>query len=167
VSELRVKDGVPIAADFAGHEPPLVENFDTGALYTINEAGVVQRVGAGDAVRGATWVSGGSAITVPVNDVHVLVPEASTIHSATLLTVGGTGSCVVDVRKDTYGAFPPTGGDTICGGSKPTISSGIKYQDTTLTGWTTAVAAGSVLSFSLESCSTFTMVSLQLDMRNT
>ena len=45
---LLTKDGVPVASDFAGHAPPLVENFDSGVLYTINGSGLVQAIGGYD-----------------------------------------------------------------------------------------------------------------------
>lgn len=118
--------------------------------------------GAAPSTRGATFVSG-SALSVPVNDVPVRIPIACTITKVTVLTLGGTGSCVVDIWKDTYAAYPPVVADSICAAAKPTISSGIKYEDSTLTGWTTAVAAGDVLMFHLESTSTFTVIAISLE----
>lgn len=116
--------------------------------------------------RGATFVSA-TEVEVPTNDVAVVVPVNSVIIRATILTTGGTGSCVVDVRKDTYANFPPGGGDSICGAAKPTISAGIKTQDSTLTGWTTSVAAGDVLLFVLESADVFTSIAVSLELQPT
>ena len=58
-----------------------------------------------------------------------------------------SGSIVIDVWKDTYANFPPTVADTITASAKPTLSSATKSDDTTLTGWTTAVTAGDVFGF--------------------
>lgn len=37
MSGLRTKDGVPVVSDFAAPEPPLVEDYETGDVYSINE----------------------------------------------------------------------------------------------------------------------------------
>lgn len=78
-----------------------------------------------------------------------------------------TGSIVIDIWKDTYANFPPTDADSITASAVPTISSGTKDQDTTLTGWTTAVSAGDILRFNVDSCSTITRVTLTLKIRKT
>lgn len=111
---------------------------------------------------GATFGNNVSALAVPVNDVPIYIRRARTIVGVSILTRGGTGSCVVDIWKAAYGSYPPTAANSICASAKPTISSSIKYLDTTLTGWTTAVAAGDTLIFSLTSTSTFTLVSISL-----
>lgn len=78
--------------------------------------------------------------------VDVIVPFAGTITSVTLLA-DQSGSIAFDIWKDTYANFPPTVDDSIVASAPPTISSATKSQDTTLTGWTTAVAAGDILRF--------------------
>lgn len=113
--------------------------------------------------RMATFTRAGAAIALPVNDVPIRVDVASTITKVTLLTIGGPGDCVVDIRKDTFANYPPTGADSICAAAKPTIVAGTKYEDATLTGWTTAVSAGDTLIFSLESTSTFTTIVVILE----
>ena len=76
-----------------------------------------------------------------------------------------TGSIVVDIWSDTYGNYPPTAADSICGSAKPTISSGTKSNDTTLTGWTTTLAEGSTLRYNVDSCSGITRVTVALRVR--
>jgi hypothetical protein len=115
--------------------------------------------GGSNAPRGATWVrSGSGAIVVPVNDVPLYFPEAMTILGVVILTRSSAGSCVIDIRKAAFGSYPPTSGDSICASAKPTISSGTVYLDSTLTGWTTAIAAGDTLLFVLESAATFNLI---------
>jgi hypothetical protein len=46
--------------------------------------------------------------------------------------------------------------------AKPTIAAAANYSDDTLTGWTTALAAGDVIRFNLDSTSTFTRISVFL-----
>src|SRR5262245_18801188 len=62
-----------------------------------------------------------------------------------------SGSLVVDIWKDTYANYPPTGADSITASAKPTISTATKAQSGTLTGWTTSVSAGDVLRFNVDS----------------
>lgn len=116
--------------------------------------------------RGATFVNA-SGLSLPVNNVPVVIPIACTIAAVTVLTAGGPGSCVIDVWRDLYANYPPTVADSICGSSKPTISGGTKYQDATLTGWTTVIAAGDTIIFNLESVSGFTLVDITLTLEPT
>ena len=108
---------------------------------------------------------GGSAITTGVKG-DVVVDFAGVIESATLLA-DQSGSIVIDIWKDVYASFPPTVADTITASAKPTLSSADHSQDTTLTGWTTAISAGDVLRFNVDSASTVTRVTLALKLRRT
>lgn len=89
------------------------------------------------------------------------VPFACTINRVTLLA-DQSGSIVIDIWKDTYANYPPTVADTITASAKPTLSAAAKYQDATLTGWTTSISAGDTLRFNVDSASTVTRVVLSL-----
>lgn len=132
-------------------------------MWTIDN-GVVTPAKASDALKtvaiGAAFDGGGAAVAAG-SKAYVRVPFACTITSATLLA-DLSGSAVVDVWVDTYANYPPTVADTITASAKPTISSAIKSEDTTLTGWTTSVAAGSIVAFNVDSCSTCTKLNVQL-----
>lgn len=108
---------------------------------------------------------GGAVITTGIKG-DVMVPFACTINSATLLA-DQTGSIVVDVWKDTYANAPPTDADSITASAPPTLSSAVKSQDSTLTGWSKTLAAGDVLRFNVDSVSTVTRVSLILSVTRT
>ena len=73
-----------------------------------------------------------------------------------------SGSAVVDIWKDSYANFPATVADTITASAKPTLSAAAKYEDTTLTGWTTSLVAGDVLRFNVDSASTITRLTVSL-----
>jgi hypothetical protein len=103
---------------------------------------------------------GGSAITTGVKG-DLQIPFACTITEATLLA-DQTGSIVVDIWKDTYANYPPTAADSITASAKPTLSSAVKYQDTTLTGWTTSISAGDILRINVDSATTVQRVTLAL-----
>lgn len=109
---------------------------------------------------GITLDGGGSAITTGTKG-YIEVPYNATINRVTMLA-DQSGSCVVDVWKDTYANYPPTVADTITASAKPTITTAIKSQDSTLTGWTTSITAGDVLGFNVDSCSTITRLHLIL-----
>lgn len=114
---------------------------------------------------GITIDGGGSAITTGVKG-YIEVPYGCTINRATLLA-DQSGSIVIDVWKDTYANYPPTVADTITASAKPTLSSAAKSQDSTLTGWTTAITAGDVLGFNVDSATTVTRVHLILKVTKT
>ena len=103
---------------------------------------------------------GGSAIATGVKG-DLEIPFACTIARATMLA-DQSGSIVVDVWKDTYTNYPPTDVDSITASAPPTISSAMKSQDSTLTGWTKAIATGSTLRFNVDSCTTIERCTLAL-----
>lgn len=114
---------------------------------------------------GASWVRGSGVIAVPVNDVSIYIQNASIILGVSVMTTGGVGSCVVDIWKDAIANYPPTVADTITAAAKPTISGGLTHVNTTLTGWTTALAAGDTVTFHLDSSSVFTSIFITLQLR--
>ena len=108
---------------------------------------------------------GGSAITTGIKG-FIEVPFACTINQVTMLA-DQTGSAVVDIWKDTYANYPPTDADSITASAVPTISSATKSQNATLTGWTTAIAAGDILGFNVDSAATITRLTVSLKVTKT
>ena len=129
-------------------------------------SGLPQELPAGDTPAGAgTLVAvfdGGGSALVAGTKCYVRAPVACTITKATLIA-DQSGALVVDVWKDTYANYPPTVDDTITASAKPTLSSAAKAEDSTLTGWTKAIAAGDVLGFNVDSCTTITWAQLLLE----
>ncbi len=113
-------------------------------------------------VVGITIDGGGGAITTGVKG-YIQVPYNATITKVTMLA-DQSGSIVVDIWKDTYANYPPIVGDSITAAAKPTISATNKSQDSTLTGWTTSITSGDVLGFNVDSISTITRLTLQLEL---
>lgn len=103
---------------------------------------------------------GGSTITTGIKG-DLVVPVACTIQSVTMVA-DQSGSIVVDIWKDTYANYPPTVADTITASAKPTITTALKSQDTTLTGWTTSVIAGDTIRFNVDSVTSITRLTLSL-----
>ena len=106
-------------------------------------------------------IDGGGSVITTNQKGHLEIPFACTIKRVTMMA-DVSGSIVVDIWKDTYAAFPPTNADSITAAAPPTISAAQKSQDSTLTGWTTAIAAGDILAFNVDSCATITRVTISL-----
>lgn len=108
---------------------------------------------------------GGSPVTTGIKG-GLSISENGTIYKWRLTTIGGTGSCSIEVLKDTYANYPPAdGSDEISGttgSNNPRISSGTKNESTTMTNWTTAVSEGDELLFNVVSSSTFTQIKITL-----
>lgn len=159
-------------ADVTGTDGQVLRVSGTALGFgTIATAGI-----AADAVTGAKQSvatryrtlnfvidGGGSVITTGIKGDVILDFDCS-VKSWTVLA-DQSGSIVIDVWKDSYANYPPTVADTITASAKPTLSSATKNQDTTLTGWTTAITAGQTLRFNVDSITTCTrvLVSLKLE----
>lgn len=89
------------------------------------------------------------------------VDFACTIEGVKLLA-NASGSCVIDIWKDTYANYPPTNADSITAAAPPTLSTAVKMTDETLTGWTTEIAAGDTLRFNVDSCSGIQRITIAL-----
>ena len=137
----------------AGSGVTITQDPDTGEFEFVASGG-------GSSVIGASFDGQGAPIAVDTY-CDIYVPFACTVTGVAMLA-DQTGSIVVDVWKDTYANYPPTNADTICAAAPPTISSATKSLDTTLTGWTTAIAAGTTLRFNVESCSLIERLALVL-----
>ena len=125
------------------------ENFESGVADSIFSANY-----------GPELVSGGSAITTGVK-ADLEIPWNATITSSTLVC-DQSGSIVLDLWRDTYANYPATVADTITASAKPTLSAATKAQNTTLTGWTTALTAGDILRVNVDSAATVTRCTLSL-----
>jgi hypothetical protein len=105
---------------------------------------------------------GGSGATIQTGICGDLqCPVAGTITSVAL-QADQSGSVAVSVWKDTYANYPPTILDVISNGYS--ITDGTALLDSTLSGWTTSVAAGDCFRFNIDSCTSITrlMITLQI-----
>lgn len=115
-----------------------------------------------------TFDGGGSAI-VDDSVREWLVPWDCTITGWTGVA-DQTGSIEIDLRVETYANYSasiPDSGDSIVASAPIALSSAIKGTDTTLTGWTTSLTAGSVVRFVVNSISTITRFHGHLHVRRT
>lgn len=94
---------------------------------------------------------GGSAIQTGLAPGSLQFTFPCTINSVTLLADKSESTVKIDIWKCTYSQYAPgthpVVGDSICASAVPGITSGAKFTDSTLTGWTKTIAAGDILSF--------------------
>jgi len=114
-----------------------------------------------------TWVSSSGPLTVGVNDIPIYFLRARTLVGVSVVTLGGVGSCQLDVYKLPIGSYPPSSANSICASAKPVISAARTYVDLTLTGWTKSFAAGDVAVLHVDATSTFTLIAIKLHFRET
>jgi len=111
-------------------------------------------------------INGGGAAIATGTYVGPPIPFACTI---TGVTVGAdqSASTVVDIWIALYANYPPTISNSITAADKPTLSSAEKYQDTTLAGWTTAIAANSAIWYDVTSNNNAEQLSITLAVNKT
>lgn len=141
---------------------------DTDGTMAANSDGRVPSQKAVKTYAGISSINmildGGGTVLLTGPTLDIVVPFTCTITEVTVLA-NTTGSLVIDIWKDTYANYPPTVGDTITASAKPTLSSAFKYQDSTLTGWTTAIPSGSTLRINIDSAATISRALLHLKVR--
>jgi hypothetical protein len=162
---------VPGILQFGTHAArPAATAVAAGTLYSCSTHGLVYQ---SDGASWTNWTALGVGFTVAlpvvIGDGTIVVstgskglieiPFACTI-TAVRLMADASGSCVIDLKKATYSGLPTTA--SICASAKPTLSSAQKSQDTTLTGWTTAITAGDWIEVNVDSASTIKRVTLSL-----
>jgi hypothetical protein len=135
--------------------PRELQSGDQIAPGDVDQTGAIAFVIDGGGATIATGVKG---------DLEIPFPCA--IQGWTLVA-DQSGSIVVDVWKDGYANFPPVVGDSITASAKPTISAATKGQSSTLTGWTTSIAAGDILRFNVDSVTTIQRATLSLKVKKT
>jgi hypothetical protein len=176
----------PTGSGPTGQTGPTGPTGNTGPAGTATNTGATGNTGPSGGPTGPTGPTGttgatgtglvsdiefiidgaGSAIGTGVKG-YLYVDVAMTINQVTLLG-DQTGSITIDIWKCTYaqfdgGATHPVAGDSITASDVPAISSATKFQDSTLTGWNTAIAAGSVLAFNVKiAAASITRVTLAL-----
>lgn len=135
------------AADAAAAQAAALQAQAASAIVAISQIGVM--------------LDGGGAVLSTGVKFDMPVGFNATITGVEMLA-DVTGSIVVDIWKDSFGAYPPTVADKITGLTPPTISAAQKYQDFALVGWTTAIAAGDCFRFNVNSVSVIKRVTISL-----
>lgn len=115
-----------------------------------------------DNVAAITWVIDGAGSTITTGNKRGLrVPFACTI-TAWSIGLDQSGSIVIDIWKDTQANYPPTVADTITASAKPTVTTATNATSSTLTSWTTSIAAGDWLFFNVDSVTSAQLATIVL-----
>ena len=90
--------------------------------------------------------SGGGSDIADNTKVDSYIPAASTI-TGVIMTASDTSACssVIDIWSQAYADFPPEAAQKITADAPPTITTALMSKDTTLTGWTKALVADTIL----------------------
>lgn len=116
-----------------------------------------------DVIVNSLEVGAGGPLTMPIEFVFynggsalaenqtqwLYVPQACAV-AGHRIAADQSGSVVIDLWVDSHANFPPTNADSITASAPPTLSSAQTASDDTLTGWTTAIAAGSWIRATVE-----------------
>lgn len=140
--------------------PTTVIVTEDNTVVLISDPGLPEAAGAACVTHIIDGV--GSVITAGLKG-SVPIPFACVITSWTLVA-DQTGSIQMDVWKSSYASYPPSVAGSIVAAAKPAISAGVKASSSTLTGWTTAVSAGDILAFNIDSVSVINRVTLSLSL---
>lgn len=143
---------------------------DTNSLYVRNAANTAWLEvggGVGAAALPLTvnldFQNGGAALAANQKVGFIVDDDVTLDEVSAFAPKDETGSAVVDFWCDTYANGPATVADTIVGaGTKLTISSAKKGQDTSLTSWTTSFSGKRLWVANLDSVSTFTQLTVSL-----
>jgi hypothetical protein len=160
---------IPVLEIASGYRGYGVEDLRKGINDAVEDIGdtvnniIIVLDSASIGAIGAGYDGGGSALTAGL-EVEVPVPFAGTIVGV-VIVADQSGSIEFEVEKSTFAAFPTLA--SIVASAPPTISAAQKSEDTTLTGWTTAVVAGDIFRFSITSVSTITRAEISLKVQKT
>jgi len=140
-------------------------NGNPGQFIRTDAAGTA--VEYADDIASITFIIDGGG-TVLATGLHgdLEIPFNCTIERVTLLA-DQTGDVVIDLFVDTLANYPPVVGDSIVAAAPPTITTDDNSQDATLTGWTTALLAGSTIRYNVNSVTTIERVTIALLVRKT
>lgn len=166
-SPLRIKRGTrsqlntaAAASGLASGEPYLITDEGRVAVGTGATTYAVAEKQADTAIP--LIIDGGGVAITTGTKFAFCIPFACTIIGFDLFG-DQTGSIVIDLKKATYANYPTT--TSITASAKPTLSSARKTTNSTLTGWTTSVAAGDVIEVVVDSAATLLVASLVLKVR--
>ncbi len=112
---------------------------------------------------GATFTGNGSALSGTATDCQE-IGSAGTINAVyTIADI--SGSVTVGISTVAYASYTGTAGapyTSIVASAPPSLSSAVKYTDSTLTGWTTSLTAGQIMCVQISSPATVTNVKVKV-----
>lgn len=163
----------------ASHTPP-VDQYDVTYVATFNEAtGLHEKASLTDlqnamqdglpAAMGYVCNGGGLGLVVGIQG-FLPVPYNCEINDVEMVADQPT-DLVMDIWKCARADYDPptfpTAAQSICAAAKPTIVGGVKYFDSTLTGWTKALDKDDILVFAIDAVTLAQKATLALNLTRT
>jgi hypothetical protein len=105
-------------------------------------------------------IDGGTSVPVSGTYASIVAPFSGTISKWTIIT-DVSGSATLDIWK--ANGAKPTNANSITASAKPTITSSEFATSSTLTGWTTSIVTGDVLTVELETIDIIKRITIQLE----
>lgn len=111
-------------------------------------------------------IDGGGSVIEAGEKGHIKVDWASTIQGVTTMA-DTAGDISIDIWKTSVASHPAADGDSITASAPPTITNSTIAEDTDLSGWATALSAGDILAFNVDSCNSITRATVALKVQRT
>jgi hypothetical protein len=105
-------------------------------------------------------IDGGGSVPSTGAKGQISIPFACTI-TGWVLTADASGSAVVDVLRSSYSGFPTT--TSLASTDKPTLSTAQKNENLAVSVWTTAINAGDIIQFNLNSVATVQRINVAIN----
>lgn len=162
IKAVAATDGqIPIGKSADGSVTLATVTAGSGIAVTNGAASITLATSTAQRTRAITFAMNGNGTALTTSyAMELYVPYACTITANTLLA-DQSGSVQLGISKCAFANFPASL-TSIVASAPPTLSAAQSSQDTTLTGWTTAISAGDVLKFTVTSVSTITRLSCVL-----
>jgi len=109
------------------------------------------------------WDGQGGFITTGLTR-YFVAPYACTITGWSIVAEGTSPTCTIDVWKIASGTSLPTVLNTITGTALPDLNTGNVIRSSTLTGWTTSIAAGDILAFNIDAVANALTIKINLEL---
>jgi len=133
----------------------------TGPAGATGPAGPTGADGAGGGGGiGGSFDGMGSIVLINTITPYIRAKSAMTITGWSIIAEGTSPTCTIDIFKIATGTTLPT--SSICAAALPALATGNALKSTTLTGWTTSIAADDMLAFKVTACSAATKISIVL-----
>ena len=143
-----------------------LSNGSNGATGAMAEIGLPFNMSPyGTYVSANVIIDGGGALITTGQKVKLFFDFAVVIEAWTALG-NTTGSAVMELWRDSYTNYPPNSADKITASAPISIpSNSTKAASEALTGWSTSISAGDVLTVNLNTIENFTQITLDLRLR--
>lgn len=123
---------------------------------TVIGSSSVQGVNVGSRDFGFAIGDGSTALTTGQKG-YTRLPLSGNITGWSIIATGSSPTCTIDIWKVASGTILPTGSNSIMG-TKPALATGNAIASTTLTNWSTPIAANDIVGYNLDAVSNATFI---------